>query len=142
MHDFDAALQKANEWVHEMATELGTADAHRGHTALRVGLHALRDRLGVAEVVQLGAQLPLVIRGLYYEGWNPSGKPVRVRRAEEFLELIDERAPLGLGFESQAVASALFRLLTHRLSPGEAEGLRHVLPRSISQLWANAAGAA
>jgi uncharacterized protein (DUF2267 family) len=142
MHDFDAALQKANEWIHAMSAELDEEDTRRGYVALRAGLHALRDRLGVVEAVQLGAQLPLVIRGVYYEAWNPSGKPLRVRHAEEFVALVHRYLPAGVPLDGRAVIRALFRLLNHRLSPGESEAVRHVLPKDIAHLWAAAAGPA
>jgi hypothetical protein len=29
--------------------------------------------------VHLGAQLPLLVRGIYYEGWHMAGKPTRER---------------------------------------------------------------
>jgi hypothetical protein len=35
-------------------------------------LHVLRDRLTIQEAVQPGAQLPMLIRGLYWEGWDPA----------------------------------------------------------------------
>jgi uncharacterized protein (DUF2267 family) len=64
---------------------LGWPNRHKAYLALRATLHALRDRLTVEEVAQLGAQLPTLIRGFYYEGWDPTGKPLRVRHKEQFL---------------------------------------------------------
>ncbi|TMB45162.1 MAG: DUF2267 domain-containing protein, partial [Deltaproteobacteria bacterium] len=82
---FDTTLQKTNSWLKELMGILGSQDRHMAYLALRATLHALRDRLTVEEVAHLGAQLPMLIRGFYYEGWDPTGKPLRVRRKEEFL---------------------------------------------------------
>lgn len=138
MHDFDAAVQKANRWVKEMATELSTGDDHEAYRALRAGLHALRDRLPIDEAVQLGAQLPLVLRGVYYDGWKPRQTPVRVRSEDEFLDLVERRATPGLVHDSTTVARATFRVLEQHLSPGESDAVRHVLPTQIAALWPQA----
>jgi uncharacterized protein (DUF2267 family) len=58
-------------------------------------LHALRDRLTVNEAAQFGAQLPMLVRGIYYEGWDPTRLPVKMNR-EEFLQ----RVPAGVPYES------------------------------------------
>src|SRR5262245_18543638 len=88
---FDRTLQKTNGWLHDLMQILDWTDRHKAYVALRATLHALRDRLTVEEVAQLGAQLPMLIRGFYYEGWNPTGKPLRVRHAEQFLALIEQQ---------------------------------------------------
>jgi uncharacterized protein (DUF2267 family) len=69
---FDTTVHKTNSWLHELMEELGWSDRHKAYLALRATLHALRDRLTVQGVAQLGAQLPMLIRGFYYEGWVPS----------------------------------------------------------------------
>src|SRR2546429_6782656 len=91
MHLFDKSNEKANEWVKDMMVCLGTEDAHKALHALRAGLHALRDRLTVEESAQLSAQLPLLIRGLFFENWVPTGKPLRIRHRAEFLTLVREK---------------------------------------------------
>jgi hypothetical protein len=72
---------------------------------LRATLHALRDRLTVEEVAQLGAQLPMLIRGFYYEGWDPTGKPLRERHEEQFLVRISRE------FSDDASMQAVLRYL-------------------------------
>ena len=62
---FDRTVQKTNSWLHDLMQVLQWADKHKAYLALRATLHALRDRLTVDEVAQLGAQLPMLIRGFY-----------------------------------------------------------------------------
>src|SRR5690348_4982934 len=83
---FDKTLDKTNRVLKEIESAYGWPKERRNQSyeVMRVVLHTLRDRLTVDEAAQLGAQLPLLIRGVYYEGWNPSRVPQKMDR-EEFL---------------------------------------------------------
>jgi uncharacterized protein (DUF2267 family) len=132
---FDTTIQKTHIWLGELMQELYWQDRKNAYEAMRATLHALRDRLTVEEVAQLAAQLPMLIRGFYYEGWDPSGKPVRERHKEQFLERIEREFPGAdrLGYER--VARAVFAVLAKRVSAGEIEDIRHVLPAELQGLW-------
>src|SRR6266542_5670948 len=82
---FDSTLHTTNVWLNDLLEEMGWQDKQRAYHALRTVLHALRDRLPVDQAAALGAQLPMLVRGFYYEGWHPHGKPVKERKKEEFL---------------------------------------------------------
>jgi uncharacterized protein (DUF2267 family) len=134
LETFDTTVHRTNAWLKELMEILGWTDRHAAYLALRATLHALRDRLTLEEVAQLGAQLPMLVRGLYYEGWDPTGKPVPERRQEAFLVWIGQqfRDPL---IDPEPVARAVFTLLSRRISAGEVEDVKHVLPASIRALW-------
>jgi uncharacterized protein (DUF2267 family) len=132
---FDNTVQKTNIWLREVGEELGSDDRHLAYSALRATLHALRDRLPPNEAVHLGAQLPMLIRGFYYEGWHPADKPIRSDRGE-FLRAIREHVGRGLGTpEPLHVAHAVFRVLALHVTEGELRDVRHALPKDVRELW-------
>lgn len=131
---FDKTIQKTNEWLEELMASYDGLDREKAYLALRATLHTLRDRLPVEEAVQLGAQLPMLIRGFYYEGWRPTGKPVKEHR-QEFLGHVGEAlSGCGLGRPEDVVRS-VFGLLFHRISKGEMEDVRQSLPKDIRELF-------
>jgi uncharacterized protein (DUF2267 family) len=132
---FDATLQKTHGWLNDLMSELGGDDKRRAYLALRATLHALRDRLPVEEVAQLAAQLPMLVRGFYYEGWDPTGKPVRERHREQFLARIGLELAGADAIDPECIARAVFRLLAQRVSAGEIEDVKQILPAELRALW-------
>ena len=133
---FEKALQKAHAWLKEVGEELGTEDMQQAHAALRAVLHALRDRLMVEEAVQLAAQLPVLIRGIYFEGWTPSKVPVKARHREEFLDLVRHHLGRLDVVEPEKAAPAVFAVLKRHVSGGEIEDVLSSLPAEIRDLLA------
>jgi uncharacterized protein (DUF2267 family) len=133
---FDTTLQKTNRWLKELNEHLGSDDRHRAYVCLRATLHALRDRLTVEEVAQLGAQLPMLVRGFYYEEWDPTGKPEKVHR-EAFLARIEEKATTrpDQPIDAERIARAVFSVLESHVSEGAIEDIRRILPGDIDSLW-------
>jgi uncharacterized protein (DUF2267 family) len=137
---FDTTLQKTHIWLNEITDELHWEDRFRGYKALRAGLHALRDRLTVEEAAHLGAQLPMLIRGLYYEGWTPSGKPVKTRSKDEFLAPIREQFRGDAEIDPERVARAVFKVLAKRVTEGEIEDVKSLFPKELAELWPEVVG--
>jgi uncharacterized protein (DUF2267 family) len=94
----------------------------------------MRDRLTVDGVAHLGAQLPMLVRGLYYEGWHPAGKPLRLRHADEFLALVERELSPEVVDVVGSVRAA-FRTLEQHLDPGAIASLLEVMPKEIRELW-------
>jgi uncharacterized protein (DUF2267 family) len=132
---FDGTLQKTDLWLGHLMRLLPTDDRQVAYLALRATLHALRDRLTVEEVAQLGAQLPMLIRGFYYEGWDPTGKPLKIRHRQQFLDRITSELAYVNDNDPEDVARAVFTLLVQRISDGEIEDVKQVLPVDIRDLW-------
>jgi uncharacterized protein (DUF2267 family) len=133
---FDASLQKTQIWINDLMRELDWEDKpQKACLALRTALHALRDRLTVEEAVHLGAQLPILIRGVYYEGWKLTGKPVKERHKTEFLDHIATAFRDDDTVDPERVMRAVFKILARHISPGEIEDVKHLLPKTLQELW-------
>ena len=132
---FGTTLERSYVWLNDLVTELGWDDPQRAYRALRATLHALRDRLTVDEVAQLGAQLPMLIRGLYYEGWDPGPMPSRARHKAVFLAAIAEGLFPDVNVDAEQVARAVFLLLARRVSEGEITDIKLTLPADLRELW-------
>jgi uncharacterized protein (DUF2267 family) len=137
MDVFERSIQKAGRWIDDLEKLLGWEDPHQTYEALGVVLHVLRDRLPVAEAVALGAQLPLLLRGLYFQNWDPSLNPEKYRHAREFLAHV--RAGLiahRLDFiREEHLVEAVAAVLAARISGGEYSSLRHCLPSEIRKYF-------
>ena len=130
----DRSVEKAYIWLGDVAEELGTEDRHHAYRVLRAFLHALRDHLSVDEAAQLAAQLPIFVRGVFYEGWDPSSTPERARDIDSFLTKIAREAGLAGETEASFAATAASRVLRNHISAGEASSVLHVLPEHLREL--------
>ncbi|NNE86568.1 MAG: DUF2267 domain-containing protein [Silicimonas sp.] len=131
----DHSVQLTHEWINDMAGRLGWVSKRSALRLMRVTLHAVRDRLQVAEVAHLSAQLPLMIRGIYFEGWSPEGKPNKDRHAYEFVGAISGHMDDTEEFRGREDITSVFDLLNARISRGEIEDVRANLPGEIRALW-------
>jgi uncharacterized protein (DUF2267 family) len=124
-------VEKTHIWLNEIAAELGTDDRHQAYRVLRAFLHALRDRIPVDETAQLAAQLPELIRGIYYEGWVPARTPVRYRGLDDFLNRVAEDAGLAGETDASYAVSSMTKVLRRHISTGELDDVRAVLPQEL-----------
>jgi len=112
-HPLDHLMQTANVWLAEVRDEFDTGDADFTYRVTRAWLHALRDRLPVAESAHFAAQLPDVLRGVYYDGWRPAEVSIRCH-PEQFIR--------------DAAASA-------RVAPGDLPGSSPYTQHRIAETW-------
>jgi uncharacterized protein (DUF2267 family) len=132
---FDTTIQETNHWLKLMMEYLGTRNRRQAFNALRAGLHVLRDRIGPANAVHLGAQLPMLLRGAYYEGWRISETPTHERHIEDYLDRIDASLPRNSGVDACEAARATFSVLSQCVDRGEAERVLRFLPPEVRALW-------
>ena len=132
---FDSTLQTTHRWLRELEMAASLDSEAEAYSVLRAVLHALRDRLPADEAVQLGAELPMLIRGFYYEGWKPSSTPKKQRSLEAFLEGMQPLPKLEAELDAEQALRSVFLILDHRISAGEIADVRQVMPEEVRELW-------
>ena len=130
----DHTVAETNAWLNSLDQELHLQDRHRAYGALRAVLHALRDRVPPEVAIKLGAQLPILIRGVYYEGWHAAGTPTKERHVDQFVEHIAEQLSPQFPLDPLTVARAVFEILWEKLDPGEFTKLMNHLPTELRNL--------
>jgi uncharacterized protein (DUF2267 family) len=134
----DKSLQTTNIWLKEiMQTQAVGPDRQLAWRVLGAVLHTLRDRSSVEQVAHFGAELPIVVRGLYYDQWHPAGKPERERRAEEFVARVDMALQDTRPLDPDEATRAVFRAMNRHISTGQVAKIRQSLPEDIRRLWAD-----
>lgn len=132
---FDKSIQDANIWVNEIMDELDWEDKHRAFSALRSTLHVLRDRLQINECAHFSAQLPTLIRGVFYEGYKPSNYSADIRTKGEFVDAVAEALSDDLDVNPTDIVSATLNVIADHISEGEMEDVKATLPKDIRDLW-------
>ena len=135
---FDKTVQESHLWLNSIAAVLGTDTREDAYAALKATFHAVRDRIGPENAVHLGAQLPLLLRGVFYEGWHPAKTPTHERRLDSFLDHLAERLPSRLADDPELVARAVFDAMWQHLDQGEVAKLIEMFPLELRDLWASA----
>lgn len=130
----DETVHQTHTWLNEIA-EGFHGDTHEALQILRGFLHALREHLPVDESAQLSAQLPLLIRGLYFEGWNPGHTLHGERSADAFVGHVIDGTSIR-PMDGPRAAQAAWSVVKRHVSAGEVEDVFHALPGPVRELLA------
>lgn len=129
------AVQQSQEWLKELRDTAGLADETEALSVFRLVLHQLRDRLSVEESVQLAAQLPVIFRGIYFEGWVPGHVPDKeVKTQQQFFDKLSVKM-LPRTLPPEPMVKSVFAILVHHLDPGEIADVISNLPGDLKNLW-------
>lgn len=138
--DFNKYAQKGNEMLNRLAVKLGDGnDVHRAGRVLRSTLRVFRNHLTFEESMQLMAQLPMALKGVYVDSWTLNKHADRIHTIEDFIaEVIREEGNVSWrDFSSReeaiAIVRAVWETLAEYISEGEMENMLDVLPKQIRQ---------
>jgi uncharacterized protein (DUF2267 family) len=131
----ESTFDKTHDWLKEINAQLHWEDYHKSWQALRAVMHTLRDRLPMEEAVDLGAQIPLLVRGLYYEGWRPFDTPMKIRHLEDFLQIVEQEYGPDPNVDPMRITEAVMSVLNSKITPGEIDDIRSNMPEDIRRIW-------
>ena len=137
---FDKTLQTTNIWLNDIMSALGP-DRQVAWKVLSTVLHKLRDRLPLGLAAHLGSQLPLLIRGVYYDQFEPGKLPTECNSREEFVAEVAEWLTDIRPVDPDEAVRVVFATLSRHVSEGQLGKVREALPKSLRQSWETAEGA-
>jgi uncharacterized protein (DUF2267 family) len=130
-----STVQKTKQWINELMRELQWDDAQKTYHGLRAVLHAMRDRLTVHETADFAAQLPMLLRGMFYEGWQPDAVPVKDRTQEAFLAHVFKAFSSDQSVDPERLTHGVFKIVARYVSEGEMEDIRSIVPKPLRELF-------
>lgn len=131
---FDRTLQTTHIWLDEIIEDLAT-DRQTAWHVLGAVIRCLRDRLPAELSAHLSAELPLLVRGSYFDGWRPGRETLKMRSLPEFLERVSDSLVNTKPIGSVDAVRSVFAVLNRHLDHGQAEKVRHSLPEDLRALW-------
>ena len=135
---FDKTLQTTNIWLDEIMGELGP-DRQVAWHVLGAVLRTLRDRVPLGLAAHLGSQLPILVRGAYYDQWLPRDKPLELRSLDEFLQHVSQGLANIRPVNVRTAVHAVFATIGRHVDPGQVRKIRDALPKEVKAFWPDAA---
>jgi uncharacterized protein (DUF2267 family) len=133
--NFDKQCKETLTWVYDVAGRTAYPEREDwAFNALRSVLHAIRDRTTIEEAFHLAAQLPVLLRGYYFEGYRPSGKKIKMNAGQFFIRIRKDLGPSNELTPEEAF-SAVLKVLYEHVSIGEIEDVKHSMPKDIVNIW-------
>jgi uncharacterized protein (DUF2267 family) len=129
------ALNVTRAWIADLKRRLGWHESSTTFYVMLGCLHGLRDALPKQEAVHLGLALPVLLRGLYFDGWRPSGRSSGAKRRAAFLERIHDRVQRDPAVDPDHAARAVLAMLSKRLAAAELENAKAATPHDLKGFW-------
>ncbi|TDC28881.1 DUF2267 domain-containing protein [Micromonospora sp. 15K316] len=131
----ESSLDKTNLILKDIEDAYGWPKAQRNqsYAALRTVLHLLRDRMPVQESVEFAQQLPILVRGIYFDGWKPSDVPVKLNR-EDFLYEVRQGFPYDVAGGTERVVQVVLDTLRRHVTQGEWDDVKETMPRDLARM--------
>lgn len=133
---FDKTIETTHIWLKEIMEDIGP-DRHVAWHVLSVVLQRLRDRLPLPLAAHLGAQLPMLIRGVYYDQFDPAHCPGDRMTREQFIEDVRRGLSDTRPLDPSVAIGSVFGVLNRHISAGQIRKICDALPRAIREMWYN-----
>ncbi|MET8041360.1 DUF2267 domain-containing protein [Micromonospora sp. NPDC049101] len=132
---FESSLDKTNLILKDIENAYGWPKDRRNqsYAALRTVLHLLRDRLPVDESVEFAQQLPVLVRGIYFDGWVPSDVPIKLNR-DDFLYEVRQGFPYDAEGGPERVTQVVLDTLRRHVTQGEWQDVKDTMPADLATM--------
>ncbi|MDG4797385.1 DUF2267 domain-containing protein [Micromonospora sp. WMMD1082] len=131
----ESSMDKTNLILKDIEQAYGWPKEQRNqsYAALRTVLHLLRDRMPVQESVEFSAQLPVVVRGIYFDGWQPQDVPVKLNR-DDFLYEVRQGFPYDVQGGPERVVQVVLDTLRRHITQGEWDDVKDTMPKDLARI--------
>jgi uncharacterized protein (DUF2267 family) len=130
---FDKSIQTTNIWLDEIMEDMGP-DRQLAWHLLGAVLRTMRGRLPPDLAAHLGAQLPLVVRGAYYDQYEPSVLPDKNRSLDTFLAKIADELKFNHPANTRDALQVVCSVLAEHVDDGQIAKVWEALPQDIRQV--------
>jgi uncharacterized protein (DUF2267 family) len=131
---FDKTLHTTNLWLDEISAEIGP-DRHLAWHVLGAVLRSIRDEMQVEQSAHFAAQLPLLVRGAYFDQYRPAVQPASARSQEDFLSHVQRDLDGSRPVKAELAAAAVMRTLNRHVTEGQVRKVRDALSKSVRAMW-------
>lgn len=132
MSFINETVEETNIWLKEISEALHDEDRQKAYHALRGVLFAIRDRIPPQETLDFASQLPMLVRGIFFEGYDTRNKPEKYRNLDEFYDKVNKEYKSGGGENPQMAADAVFEVMKHHITGGQMNHIFASLPQDIA----------
>jgi len=137
--NIDEAVHKLNMWLLDLMKAMKWDSRERALSAYRATLHTVRDLLPDNNVVHFGAQLPLILKGIFYDGWTLKARPTyQVNTAAQFYDLVRfELGSANLKFDNETIrqfTKAIFQNMTKHMGEKEMRKVKALLRENVRDI--------
>lgn len=131
---FDKSIQKTNRLLGKLEKKFGWEERReQSYSIVREVLHALRDRIPVNDAANFSAQLNLLLKGIFFDGWNPSETPMEMDK-DQFIQRIRENFPYSLDEDIENVIKGTINAIMDTMGGKIERNVKNTLPTEISKL--------
>jgi uncharacterized protein (DUF2267 family) len=103
--------------------------------------HTLRERITVEESMHLISNLPMILKGIYVDGWKITKHIYDADTLEDFLNEVIQHTPRQDGYDfggkqmARDTVKAVLRVLRRYVDEGEIRHIQQQLPEGVAALF-------
>jgi uncharacterized protein (DUF2267 family) len=129
-----SSLNLTQVWIKDLMETYDYADENKAFILLRATLKTLRDRITFDEAFHLASQLPAVIRGYYFEGWDHHKQPEDEKTHQDFLTSVKKNLGGHDDIDLEMAVPEALKIIFNHIDQTEAEDVMKNLPPDIHEL--------